>query len=54
MLKTLEDFGTDKLTELFNDIYSSGIFPEELLMSVLLHCQNKQEQQNALISERLA
>ena len=36
MLKTLEDFGIDKLTELFNDIYSNGTFPEELLMSVYI------------------
>ena len=36
MLKILEDFGIDKLTELFNLIYSSGEFPEELLMSVFI------------------
>ena len=34
MLKFLEDFGTDKLTDLFNTIYASGTFPEELLKSV--------------------
>ena len=36
MLKTLEDFGVDKLTDLYNDIYSTGIFPDELLMSVFI------------------
>ena len=36
MLKLLDDFGIDKLTDLFNDIYSSGIFPDELLMSVYI------------------
>ena len=26
MLKTLEDFGVEKLTDLWNEIYSTGIF----------------------------
>ena len=30
------DFGIDKLTELFNLIYSSGEFPEDLLMSIFI------------------
>ena len=34
MLNFLEDFGTEKLTDLFNTIYASGTFPEELLKSV--------------------
>ena len=36
MIKILEDFGIDKLTELYNLIYSSGDIPEELLMSVFI------------------
>ena len=28
MLKALEEFGIEKLTDLYNEIYSSGIFPE--------------------------
>ena len=36
MLKLLEDFGVDKLTELFNLIYSSGEFPGDLLMSIFI------------------
>ena len=36
MLKLLESFGVEKLAELFNDIYSTGVFPEELLMSVYI------------------
>ena len=36
MLKLLEDFGIDKLTELFNAIYETGDFPEDLLMSIFI------------------
>ena len=36
MLKLLEDFGVEKLADLYNEIYSTGIFPEELLMSVYI------------------
>ena len=36
MLKLLESFGIEKLADLFNEIYSTGIFPEELLMSVYI------------------
>ena len=36
MLKLLESFGVEKLTDLFNEIYSTGVFPEELLMSVYI------------------
>ena len=32
MLRLLEDFGIDKLTELFNEIYSTGVYPDELLL----------------------
>ena len=36
MIKILEEFGVEKLTTLYNEIYQSGIFPEELLMSVFI------------------
>ena len=36
MIKLLEDFGIEKLTDLYNEIYSTGEFPEELLKSVYI------------------
>ena len=36
MLKALEEFGIDKLTDLFSEIYSRGIFLDKLLMSVYI------------------
>ena len=36
MLKLLESFGVDKLTDLYNEIYNTGVFPEELLTSVYI------------------
>ena len=36
MIKLLEEFGVEKLTELYNEIYSTGRFPEELLKSVYI------------------
>ena len=36
MLKQLEEFGIEKLTELYNEIYSTGHIPEELLISVYI------------------
>ena len=36
MLKILEELGVEKSTELYNEIYESGSFPEELLMSVFI------------------
>ena len=36
MLKILEEFGAEKLTNLYNEIYNTGIFPEELLKSVFI------------------
>ena len=36
MLKLLEEFGIEKLCDLYNEIYSTGVFPEELLMSVYI------------------
>ena len=36
MIKLLEEFIVDKLTELYNEIYSTGKFPEELLKSVYI------------------
>ena len=41
MLKLLEDFGVEKMTELFNDIYSSGHIPDELLKSVYITLPKK-------------
>ena len=34
MLKMPEDFGVQKMTELFNDMYSTGHIPDKLLKSV--------------------
>ena len=36
MIKILEEFGVEKLTTLYNEIYQSGIFQEELLISVFI------------------
>ena len=36
MIKLLEEFGIEKLTDLYNVIYSTGTFPEELLKSVYI------------------
>ena len=36
MLRILEEFRVEKLTELYNEIYESGSFPEELLMSIFI------------------
>ena len=36
MLKLLESFGVEKLTDLYNEIYNTGVFPEELLKSVYI------------------
>ena len=40
-VKILEDFGTEKLTDLFNDIYESGHIPEDLLQSVYITLPKK-------------
>ena len=37
----LEDFGVQKMTELFNDIYSTGHIPDELLNSVYITLPKK-------------
>ena len=34
MIKALEEFGVEKLTDLYNDIYESGHLPEDFLESV--------------------
>ena len=36
MIKLLEEFGVEKLANLYNEIYQTGTFPEELLMSVFI------------------
>ena len=41
MLKQLEEFGIEKLTELYNEIYSTGHIPEELLISVYITLPKK-------------
>ena len=41
MLKQLEEFGIDKLTELYNEMYSTGHIPEELLISVFITLPKK-------------
>ena len=41
MLKLLEDFGVQKMTELFNDMYSTGHIPDELLKSVYITLPKK-------------
>ena len=43
MLKHLDQFGIDTMTELFNDIYDSGHIPEELLQSVFITIPKKQK-----------
>ena len=42
MLIAPEDFGIDKLTHLYNDIYSTGIISDELLMSVFITLPKQQ------------
>ena len=41
MLKILEEFTIDKLTDLFNDIYNTGYLPEELAKSVYIPLPKK-------------
>ena len=41
MIAALEDFGVDKLTELLNDIYKSGHFPEEMKISEFITLPKK-------------
>ena len=41
MLRALEDFGVDRLTELFNDMYSTGHMPDELLQSIYITLPKK-------------
>ena len=41
MLQLLEEFGVEKMTELFNDIYVTGHIPEELLKSVYITLPKK-------------
>ena len=41
MLKVLEEFTVEKLTELFNDIYSTGVIPDELARSIYITLPKK-------------
>ena len=41
MLKALEDFGIEKLTDLFNKIYETGHLPDDLLQSVFITIPKK-------------
>ena len=41
MLKQLKKFGIEKLTELYNEMYSTGHIPEELLISVYITLPKK-------------
>ena len=41
MIRALEDFGVDTLTDMFNDMYETGHIPEELLQSVYITLPKK-------------
>ena len=41
MIRALEDFGVDTLTDMYNDMYSTGHIPEELLESVYITLPKK-------------
>ena len=41
MIQALEDFGVDKLTELFNDMYSLGHLPPDLMNSIYITIPKK-------------
>lgn len=41
MLKALGDFGIEKLTVLFNNIYNTGFLPEEMLSSIYITLPKK-------------
>ena len=41
MLKALGDFGINKLTKLFNDIYDTGFLPDEMLASTYITLPKK-------------
>ena len=41
MIRALEEFGVDTLTDMFNDMYSTGHIPDELLKSVYLTLPKK-------------
>jgi hypothetical protein len=41
MIEALEEFGIDKLTDLFNDIYFSGCIPEEMRLSEFITLPKK-------------
>ena len=41
MLKALQEFGIQKLTTLFNNIYDTGFLPEEMLSSTFITLPKK-------------
>ena len=41
MVKTLEEFGINALTELYNDMYETGYIPQDLLKSVYITLPKK-------------
>ena len=41
MIRALEDFGVDTLTDLYNDMYATGHIPDELLQSVYITLPKK-------------
>ena len=50
MLKYLDSFGVDKLTLLYNKIYSTGLIPDELLMSI--YCIHNLSQESLTASSK--
>ena len=54
MLKPLGDFGINKLTKLFNDIYDTGFLPDEMLSYIYITLSKKkttQKRQSAVTTE---
>ena len=51
MFKLVGEFGTDKLTELYNDIYDTGYLPEDLPNQYSLLYQKNQERMNVETTE---
>ena len=43
MIKILDDFGIDKLLDLYNNMYNTGHIPEELLRSIFITIPKKQK-----------
>ena len=43
IIKILDDFGIDKLLDLYNNMYNTGHIPEELLRSIFITIPKKQK-----------